>query len=225
MRSGSILPEFSSTIFFWRWKNGTFVADSARQAVACRRVQAADDVGRVVGRDVGDTSGLRSRRRPAGRRSTGPCSPRPSRALVLHARFGDFLLRARRAPRPRPRTGSPAAMHTQTWCGYLLLRLAFGLRRSCWSSSVVMGACLSGCAPASRSGPILPSTAPSITTAGARPQEPRQRAVSSESSPSGVVSPGLMPCCAFDGRQQRRRALDVTRRAGAHHAGVFALAA
>src|SRR5207244_1878922 len=42
-------------------------------------------------------------------------------------------------------------------------------------------------------GPILPITALSSTTAGARPHEPRQRAVRTESLPSGVVSPGLMP--------------------------------
>ncbi len=38
----------------------------------------------------------------------------------------------------------------------------------------------------------LPCTAPSKTAAGARPHAPRQRAVSSETLPSAVVSPGAM---------------------------------
>src|SRR5664279_2894015 len=43
------------------------------------------------------------------------------------------------------------------------------------------------------SGVTLPATCPSNTTAGARPQEPTQRAVSSDTLPSEVVSPALMP--------------------------------
>ena len=61
------------------------------------------------------------------------------------------------------------------------------------------------------------------TTAGARPQEPRQRAVSNENLPSAVVSPGLIPAPFCTAVQQLRRALDVAGSSHAHHAGVFAL--
>ncbi len=47
---------------------------------------------------------------------------------------------------------------------------------------------------ANRSGPVtLPRTVPSRTTAGARPQAPTQRALSTDRALSGVVSPGLTP--------------------------------
>ena len=68
-----------------------------------------------------------------------------------------------------------------------------------------------------------PSTSPSMTAAGARPHEPKQRAVSSDTSPPGVVCPALMPDVLLDVVHDGAGALDVAGRAGAHHAGVPAL--
>ena len=75
------------------------------------------------------------------------------------------------------------------------------------------------------SAPILPATSPSKTTAGARPQAPRQRAVTSETLPSSVVSPALMPCFCSSACEDLARALHVARGAHAHDAGVLARAA
>ena len=131
------------------------------------------------------------------------------------------ILRASRT-RSAPLERQPAAMHTQTWCWNF-----FCASRSA-SRNFVQFLDGHGWMPfwmraSMSSGAILPSTAESITAAGARPQEPRQRAVSTLNSPSGVVSPGLMPWLPLDRLQQERRALDVAGGPGADHAGVPAL--
>ena len=71
-------------------------------------------------------------------------------------------------------------------------------------------------------GPSVPTTWPSRTAAGASPQVPRQRAVSNESLPSAVVSPGATPNSPRS-RGVAPTGLDVAGRPGADHAGVLPL--
>ena len=126
-----------------------------------------------------------------------PCAAQPhashafNQHLMIHACLGDFLFKrlANLIGARREAPGGDTDAHVMR---ELLLRLTLGLRDLAqfvdghgripfWMrASIPVGA-------------TLPSTALSTTAAGASPQEPRQRAVSRESSPSGVVSPGLMP--------------------------------
>ena len=74
-----------------------------------------------------------------------------------------------------------------------------------------------------RPGVCWPCHRPSRTTAGAMPQAPRQRAVSSDSLPSAVVSPAWTSPCPSTAARSAVGPLDVAGGPGADDAGVLPL--
>ena len=186
---------------------------------------AANDLRGVLRRDVAHT--LRSSVSTGDQRSGAAQSHAADGLdldLVLHARFGDLHLQGvahlvgcrRRGIRRRCRRRRGAG----TWrARRARFRRSGGVPR--WSLS----RSLSRCAPACPAGPILPMTALSSTTAGASPQDPRQRAVSTRELAVGGGLARLDAVAARSPAEQGRRAFDVARGPGADHAGVFALAA
>ncbi len=131
MRSGSILPEFSSTIFFCRAKNGTSVGQAFKPLrVVAAGIQAANDLGAVSARHRGEHLAFRLH----AHQRTGAAQPHAADALdehlVLHTRFGYFLFQgvAHLLGAARKTAGRDA--HADVVLE-LLLRLAFRLARSC----------------------------------------------------------------------------------------------
>ncbi len=204
MRSGSMRPEFSSTIFFCRWKNGTSVGHSqgpAPPVSMCRMISGAS-----LRRNVGVHLMIGGHFAVHFHQRAGAAQAHAAHALhlhlVLHAGFGHFRLQRVAAPgRCRSKGSRPPCRRARG--ARISSARRVRPRRSCaapqWSRRS-----LSRCAPASLRGRSCPATAPSTP-----PPAPARRSPGSARSArrvrlSAVVSPGLIAVSLLQGRQQRR---------------------
>ena len=139
-------PEFSSTIFCCRLKKGSSAESSLRPSPPVSRLRMTSGASSTVTLAYNLPSDSTATRGPA---LHNPMQPTPLTWTSL--RMPDSATSFSRASRTSaaPEDWQPAAMQTQTWWGNF-----FWASRSLWailrSSSMVMDACLSGCAPAYR---------------------------------------------------------------------------
>src|SRR5208337_4627823 len=126
MRSGSMTPEFSSTIFFWRWKKGTSVGQCRRETSGPSRLSRISAASAAATRLYNRSFPVDTPVETSGPSEHSPmhptpfawqCSPHPRRAMSLS--------RASLTAWPWQET-QPAARQTFTRC----------LKRCCESRSV-----------------------------------------------------------------------------------------
>jgi len=190
MSSGSMTPELARTILTCRAKNGSSAVDrppsepcSALMTLSMTLVRTGQQPRTAARAPVISTTGPATHRRRQPTRLTA-CRPDPSRLLAPVAlRIPD-----------QHEDMQPAA--SQTWAqarGPPASGCASGLSRSCSRSLTSVMRVVPPRGGRQFRVCTYHETLPSMTTAGAKLQAPRQRAFSRDTLRSSVVSPGFMP--------------------------------
>src|ERR1022692_2446521 len=222
MRSGSMRPEFSSTIFFWRSKKGTLVGHSRRPSAPVSRLRmisgAASGVtlAYILPSVSTETSGpaLHSPMQPTPFTSTSPCMPDSATSFFRASRTWSLA-----------EERQPAAMQTCTWCWYFFCA-ACSASPILRSSSMVMTDAFPDAFPDAREHVAWPDFAQD----GAIHHHRGSQAAGAEAARGQYGEFAIGRSLArFDAvlplqcREQGGSAFDVAGGPGAHHASMFPL--
>src|ERR1039457_3920673 len=216
MRSGSILPQFSSTIFFWRSKKGTFVGHSCGPPAPVSRLATTS------GASSGVT--LANILPSLSTETSGPALQSPmqptlftSTSFFMPVSTTSFLMASSTWSAPEERQPAAVQTHTRCWYFFSASRSVSAILRR---SSMVMADAFLDASQQLFGADLAQHRAihhhRRRETAGPQTAGRQHGKLVIGSGFAGLDAVGLL-----DGGEQRRGAFDIACGAGTHHARVL----